>query len=156
MAEQGVYLVPTLSAERYLLETATTSPGDDEPPRLRSARSLVALQEERLERAKELGVQICLGTDIGDWVRGENARELEYLVDAGLSSLEALRAGTSTAAACLGMQDTIGRLSPGFKADLVAVTGDATTDVSLLRKPGNIRAVLLDGECVVGEAKLHG
>ena len=155
MAEQGVYLVPTLSAERYLIETATTGPGDDEPPRLRSARSLVSLQAERLERARELGVRICLGTDIGDWVRGENARELEYLVDAGLSSLEALRAGTSMAAACLGMQDTVGRLAPGFKADLVAVNGDATANVSLLRKPGNIRAVLLDGEFVVGEENLH-
>ena len=151
MAEQGVYLVPTLSAERYLLETATTRPGEDEPPRIRAARSLVALQEERLQRARELGVPICLGTDIGDWVRGENARELEYLVGAGLSSLEALRAATSTAAACLGMQDAIGRLTPGYKADLVAVAGDATTDVSLLREPDNIRVVLLDGEFVVRE-----
>jgi imidazolonepropionase-like amidohydrolase len=155
MAEQSVYLVPTLSAERYLLETATTRLGDDEPPRIRAARNLVALQAERLQRARELGVPICLGTDIGDWVRGENARELEYLVDAGLSSLEALRAGTATAASCLGMEDTVGRLAPGFKADLLVVSGDATVDVSLIREPKNIRAVLLNGEFVVGEGELH-
>jgi imidazolonepropionase-like amidohydrolase len=153
MAEHGVYLVPTLSAERYLLESATTSLGDDEPLRLRTARRFLDMQVERLQRAQELGVPICLGTDIGDWLRGENARELEYLVDAGLSPMEALRAGTSVAAACLGMEGSVGRLAPGFKADMVAVAGDATVDVSLLREPENIRAVLLDGEFIVGEVE---
>lgn len=155
MAKQGVFLVPTLSAERYLLETAATGPGEQEPPRLRTARAFVGMQVERLQRARQLGVSICLGTDIGDWVRGENARELEYLVHAGLSPLEALQAGTAKAAACLGMQDSIGRVAPGLKADLVAVAGDVTAEVSLLRKPEKIRAVLLDGEFVVGGAKLH-
>lgn len=147
MAEGGVYLVPTLSAARYIAESA--SPEEQEPPQVRNARRFVDIQKERLQTAKELGVQICLGTDIGDWVRGENARELEYLVDAGLTPLGALRAGTSTAAACLGMADIVGRLAPGYKADVVAVSGDATIDASLLRKSENIRAVLLDGEFVV-------
>jgi imidazolonepropionase-like amidohydrolase len=156
MAGHGVYLVPTLSAERYLLEAAGRDQGVLEPRRVRTARALVEMQGERLSRARALGVPICLGTDIGDWVRGENARELEYLVDAGLSPVEALRAGTSTAAACLEMQEDIGRLAPGFKADLVAVSGDAIADVSKLRQPENLRAVLLDGKFVVGEVELHG
>lgn len=148
MAQHGVYLVPTLSVVRYALENAT-SPGDGESLRLRNARRFVDIQKERLQRARELGVQICLGTDIGAFVHGENARELEYLVDAGLSPLEALRAGTSTAAACLGMEKVVGRLLPRYKADIVAVSGDVTVDVSLLRKLENIRAVWLNGEFVV-------
>jgi len=149
MAEHGVYLVPTLSVARYAVERAATSPSDGESLRLRNARCFVNMQKERLQRASELGVQICLGTDIGAFVHGENARELEYLVDAGLSPLEALRAGTSTAAACLGMEKVVGRLLPRYKADIVAVSGDVTVDVSLLRKLENIRAVWLNGEFVV-------
>jgi imidazolonepropionase-like amidohydrolase len=152
MAERNVFLVPTLSAERYLLEEAAMHPGEPEPPRLRTARQLVPIQTERLQRARELGVKICLGTDIGDWVRGENARELEYLVDAGLSPVEALRAGTSTAAACLGMEDRVGRIAPGYKADLVVVSGDVTSNVRLLRRPEKLRTVMLDGKFVVKEA----
>jgi imidazolonepropionase-like amidohydrolase len=147
MAERGVYLVPTLSAARYISESA--GPEEQESLRVRNARRFVDLQKERLQMARQLGVQICLGTDIGDWVRGENARELEYLVDAGLTPLEALRAGTSTAAACLGWADQIGRLAPGYQADVVAVSGDATEDVSLLRQPERLRAVMLGGEFVV-------
>jgi imidazolonepropionase-like amidohydrolase len=147
MAEQGIYLVPTLSAAHYISESAGSE--EQESLRVRYARHFVELQKERLQRARQLGVYICLGTDIGDWVRGENARELGYLVDAGLTPMEALRAGTSTAAACLGMADQIGRLAPGFMADVVAVSGDATGDVSLLREPENIRAVLLDGNFVI-------
>jgi imidazolonepropionase-like amidohydrolase len=147
MAEQGIYLVPTLSAARHISESAR--PEEQDSPRVRNARRFVDLQKERLQRARQLGVQICLGTDIGDWVRGENAGELEYLADTGLTPLEALRAGTSTAAACLGMADQIGRLAPGYQADVVAVLGDATGDVSLLREPKNIRAVLLGGNFVV-------
>jgi imidazolonepropionase-like amidohydrolase len=153
MADHGVFLVPTLSAERYLLETAVTGPDEPEPLRLQVARRFVPLQEERLRRARELGVPICLGTDIGDWVRGENARELGYLVAAGLSPVEALRAGTATAAACLGMEDVVGRLLPGYNADVVAVAGDAMVDVTLLSRAENLRAVLLDGKFIVREVR---
>jgi imidazolonepropionase-like amidohydrolase len=148
MAEHGVYWVPTLCVPHYLVESA--GPDDQDLLQVRNSRYLISIERERIQRARELGVRICLGTDIGDWVRGENARELEYLVGAGLTPLEALRAGTSTAAGCLGMEDVIGRLLPGFKADVLAVSGDVTVDVSLLRNPKNIRAVLLDGRLMVG------
>jgi len=149
MAERGVFLVPTLSVARYAVESADASASGHESLRLRNARRFVDIQKERLQRARELGVQICLGTDIGAFVHGENARELVYLVDAGLSPLEALQAGTSTAAACLEMQSVVGRVRPEYKADVVAVSGDATVDVSLLRKPENILAVLFNGQFMV-------
>jgi imidazolonepropionase-like amidohydrolase len=149
MAENGVYLVPTLCVARYALEGATASPGDQASLRLRNARRFVSIQAERLQRARGLGVRICLGTDIGAFAHGEHARELQYLVDAGLSPTEALQAGTSTAAACLEMEDVIGWLRPGYKADIVAVSGDATVDVSLLQRPEDILSVVLDGEFVV-------
>jgi imidazolonepropionase-like amidohydrolase len=147
MAERGVYLVPTLSGARYIAENA--GPEEQESLRVRNACRFVDLQKERLQKARQLGVPICLGTDIGDWVRGENAGELAYLVDAGLTPLEALRAGTSTAAACLEMSDQIGRLAPGYQADVVVAAGDVTKEVSLLREPENICAVLLGGDFVI-------
>jgi imidazolonepropionase-like amidohydrolase len=149
MAEHEVYLVPTLCVARYALEGAAPEASDHESLRLRNARRFVDIQKERLLRARELGVKICLGTDIGAFVHGENARELVHLVDAGLNVTEALRAGTSTAAACLGMEDCIGRLRPSFKADIIAVQGDVVNDVSLLRQPERLCAVLLDGKFVV-------
>jgi imidazolonepropionase-like amidohydrolase len=152
MAERGVFLVPTLSVARYAVESADAS--GQESLRLRNARRFVDIQKERLQRARELGVQICLGTDIGAFAHGENARELAYLVDAGLSPLEALRAGTSTAAACLEMEGVVGRVCPGYKADVVAVSGDATVDVSLLRQPENIGAVLFNGQFVVRKVEV--
>jgi imidazolonepropionase-like amidohydrolase len=147
MSKNGIYLVPTLSAARFIVESAGQSGKDSQ--RVHNARRFIDIQKERLQKALEFGVQICLGTDIGDWVRGENARELEYLVDAGMTPLQALRAGTSTAAECLGMGNLIGRLVSGYKADIVVASGDATADVSLLRHAENIRAVLLDGRFVI-------
>jgi len=78
-------------------------------------------------------VQVAFGTDSGVSDHGQNAREFELMVEAGFTPIAAIQAATVAAAAHLEMDDEIGRLAPGFSADLIAVDGDPTADVSELR-----------------------
>jgi imidazolonepropionase-like amidohydrolase len=74
-----------------------------------------------------------------------NAVELQHLVAAGLTPMQAIQAATGLAAECLGLEGEIGTVAPGKRADLVAVTGDPLADVKLLQDPASIRLVLKDG-----------
>jgi imidazolonepropionase-like amidohydrolase len=121
------------------------------PPKRRDGfRRLLELSAETYHRARAAGVAFATGTDtgfsltpFGEW----HARELQLLVDyAGLSPLEAIQAATSTAARVLGMQDEVGTLKPGYKADLLVVNGDPVADVSILQDRARLDAIMLDGE----------
>jgi imidazolonepropionase-like amidohydrolase len=146
MASQGIFLVPTLCVARYSLETARDDTVDT--PRVRNARRLVEIQKERVRRAVQLGVKVCLGTDIGAFVHGENARELQYLSEAGLPATLVLQSATSVAAQCLQLEDEIGYLKAGYDADILVASGDVTLDVSSLRSSSNILGVFKSGKPV--------
>ena len=118
MRARRVFMVSTLAA---------LTAGDTSAP----ARSLVSA----LSLAARSGVQIVLGTDGGVLPHGRNAQELQALVDAGLSPLEAIRAATVNAARAFRIQDTVGTIEPGNVADLIAVTGDPLTDIGTLARP---------------------
>jgi imidazolonepropionase-like amidohydrolase len=126
MRQRGVALCPTLAAAEAVSRYAGWHPGEPPPQRLRDARAA-------FERALASGVIIANGSDAGVFAHGDNARELELLVAWGMKPRDALRAATATAAAVLGRD--LGRIAPGFVADLVAFQGDPLADVGALRHP---------------------
>ena len=148
-AKSRTALVPTLSTLFSVLELGETlnlSPKQREEMAVNKDHWLSAVA-----RARELHIPIAAGSDIGNrYPHGRNAREIEFLVRAGLSPLEALKAATGTAARVLGKQGTIGALTPGAYADLLVVDGNPLQDVCVLADHERIRLVLLEGRAVAG------
>src|SRR5437879_3529745 len=129
MAERGIFLVPTLTVYEYHRESAT--------PHVRErARALRAHHLESVRRALTAGVKVVAGTDAGGHGHPNNALELEHLVAAGMSPMEALQAATSRAAECLALEQEIGTIEKGKWADLIVVDGDPLRDVSIRQNPG--------------------
>ncbi|MDQ2664377.1 MAG: amidohydrolase family protein [Gemmatimonadota bacterium] len=126
MKEHDVALCPTVAAGDAILRYRGWKHGDPEPARITEKRASV-------RAAIDAGVTICSGSDVGVFTHGENGRELELMVDYGLSSLQTLRAATSTNARLLHMEDQIGSIRPGLLADLVAVRGDPIADIHAVR-----------------------
>jgi imidazolonepropionase-like amidohydrolase len=139
MRQRNVALCPTLAASEAISRYAGWKPGEPEPPRVRESREMFA-------RALKSGVTIACGSDVGVFPHGENAREIELMVAYGMAPKEALRAATATAAAVLGKGKELGRIAPGYLADLVAVDGDPLADASVLRR---VVLVVKDGVVAV-------
>jgi imidazolonepropionase-like amidohydrolase len=131
MRQKGVVLCPTLAASEAISRYQgwqPDDPGQPEPERVQAARQL-------MQRALASGVTIALGSDVGVFAHGDNGRELELLVEYGMSPEAALHAATDVAARVLGQEKELGCLRAGCYADLVAVAGDPLTDIGVLRSP---------------------
>ena len=94
-------------------------------------------------------MKITAGTDAGGFVHGDNAREIELMVERGLSPMVAIQTATSWAAECIGMDKEIGTLEKGKQADLLAIDGDPLANIGVLRDKSRIRMVMKAGEAVI-------
>lgn len=123
MRAKGVVLCPTLAAADAVARYAGWNGTEPAPAGVLVSRNSLAL-------AYAAGVAICAGGDVGVFPHGQNARELDLMVAAGMSPARAMIAVTSTNAAAFHIADRVGSIRPGLVADLVAMTGDPTQDIA--------------------------
>lgn len=133
MKQHGTWYVPTISAGVFVGEMAQ-QPGYY-PEIVRPKALAVGPQIQRtFARAWRAGVKIAFGTDAGVFHHGDNAREFELMVEAGMPAHEALRAATHNAAELLGRSDELGSIDTGKFADIVAVPGNPVEDIGRMRQ----------------------
>lgn len=130
MIRNGTVLVPTLMAFQGVTERL--GKGIYTPVVEDKIRAVAETAKVFMGRAREWGVPIAFGTDAGVFTHGRNAEELALMMRQGMTAREALTSVTTSAAKVLGMEDEIGRLAPGYSADIIAFDGNPLTDVTVL------------------------
>ena len=150
MLERGTFLVPTLAALRNILDNEDAGIPDYV---MEKAQRCAAAHERSIQMFYEAGGRIALGTDAGTPfnLHGSNAAELKFMVDVGLSNVDALRAGTRVGADLMGLEDR-GRILEGMVADLLVVDGDPATDIAAAADRDRHRRVTKAGNVVVDRA----
>jgi imidazolonepropionase-like amidohydrolase len=137
MKEKGVALCPTLAAGDAILQYNGWKKGvDPEPAR-------ITAKKKSFQAALKSGVTICMGGDVGVYTHGDNARELELMVDYGMKSMDVLKSATSVNADVFGYADKFGRIKKGLLADIIAVKGDPSKTIGDIR---NVVLVMKDGK----------
>ncbi|HTS44554.1 MAG TPA: amidohydrolase family protein [Puia sp.] len=136
MKEKGVALCPTIAAAEAIEEYKGWKKGTiPEPGRIKAKRA-------SFKAALDAGVIICMGGDVGVFSHGDNAREMEDMVDYGMKPIDVLKSATSVNADVFGVGNKIGRIKKGLLADIIAVEKDPSVNISAIRM---IKMVMKDG-----------
>jgi imidazolonepropionase-like amidohydrolase len=145
MARRGTFYVPTIDHNRYYVEYREQFGYSEEV----AARLNDYIQRnlETARRAHKAGVKFAMGSDAVFTGFGQNTRELEWFVKAGMTPEQALLTATANGAALLGMEKSLGAVAPGYFADIVAVEGDPLQDIGVVIR--NVRWVMKGGKVVV-------
>jgi imidazolonepropionase-like amidohydrolase len=140
MKSKGTFLTPTLMATEWIMSKL-----DNYPPALQAkARAAAAARSEMFRNAVKVGAKISFGTDAAVFPHGQNAREFKLMVDLGMTPIDALKSATANDAELLGLSQKLGTLEKGKMADIIAMPGDPTADitaterVSFVMKEGKI------------------
>jgi len=142
MKEKNVAFCPTLAAGDAVLQYRGWKKGTDpEPESIRRKR-------QSFQMALKAGVTICMGGDAGVFAHGDNALEMEMMVDYGMNPLDVLRSATSVNADVFHIADSVGRIKKGLLADLVAVDGNPAEKIQYIRR---IKMVIKGGKIFKGE-----
>jgi imidazolonepropionase-like amidohydrolase len=128
MREKQIFAVPTFTIFEYFADHAAS------PQSAERERSILEFHAHEFRRQLAAGVPMAMGSDVGPFPHGTQAREFVLMAKYGMSPLAALQAGTLNGARLLGWQDRIGALKPGDFADIVAVPGDPLQDIGVLQK----------------------
>jgi imidazolonepropionase-like amidohydrolase len=145
MVRRGTVWVPTIDHNRYYVDAA-----DDygfKPDAIPPLRDYIEKNLESARRAFKAGVRLGMGSDAVYSMFGQNTRELDWFARAGLTPAQALATATTTAAELLGQGSRLGRLAPGYAADVVAIDGHPLENVHDVVT--GVRWVMKDGVVVV-------
>jgi len=143
--EKGTYFVMDIYNDDYILQEGAKAGMLQES--LDKERALGQLQRDNFRKAYKGGVRMAFGTDAGVYPHGDNARQFRYMVQYGMSPMQAIQAATINAADLLGWKDRIGSVQPGKYADLIAVSGDPLKDPAELTR---VNFVMKGGAVVKG------
>ena len=136
MQKKGVAFCPTLAASDATTQYRGWKKGIDSVP------ENIKAKKQSFGYALASGVKICMGGDVGVFAHGDNAREMELMVEYGMKPLQVLQSATSVNADVFRISSTVGRVKAGLLADLVAVEGDPSKDIRAVR---NVKLVMKDG-----------
>ena len=141
MKQKDAYLVPTISAGKYVAEKAKVE-GYYPAIIIPKALEIGSQIQDMFGRAYKKGVSIAFGTDAGVFPHGENGKEFGYMVEAGMPAMKALQSATLTNAKLLGQENSLGQLQSGYIADIIAVNEDPTKKIKTME---NVVFVMKEG-----------
>jgi imidazolonepropionase-like amidohydrolase len=146
MKQKGVFLTPTLLASDWIMQKIGQYP----PAVQAKARAATEARSEMFRNAVKLGVKISFGTDASVFPHGMNAKEFSLMTGLGMKPIDALRSATSVDADLLGVANKVGTLEKGKLADVIAMPGDPTADITATER---VFFVMKDGKIVKNENK---
>lgn len=141
MKKKGTFLTPTLMATEWIMSKI-----DNYPSALQAkAKAAAAARSDMFRNAVKMGVRISFGTDAAVYPHGQNAKEFKLMVDLGMNPIDALKSATANDAELLGITQKLGALEKGKLADVIAVPGDPTADITATER---VSFVMKDGKVI--------